>query len=227
MTFQFRTDLTAKTPTPELMRYIEQLEHVLGEQLADVDTNARSNLMRQFHLTSTEAGILVVLSDGRVHSKDGILSIVYSNRVEDLPDVKIVDVWVCKIRQKIAGTAIVVETQYGLGYGVRDTAPLKRAMAGEELPREAAPVVTLRARKPGDFTPTRQGQRLEEAVAALRKMADAKGLVRCVAADVSRACGLKVYGGDMLRRLEKKGLIEVIESARRGGHGSFWTVRVK
>lgn len=227
MTFQFRTDLTARTPVPELMRYIEQLEHVLGTHLADAGADAKANLMRQFDLTSKEADILVLLSDGRAHSKDGILSVVYSNRIDDLPDAKIVDVWVCKIRQKLAGTAIVVETAYGLGHSVPDTALLKRAMAGEVLPRGDKPVVALRARKHGDFTPTRQGQRLAEAMAALRKMADAKGVVRCTAADVSQACGLKVYGGDMIRRLEKKDLVKVIEAARRGGHGSSWVLRVK
>ena len=227
MTFQFRTDLTARTPVPELMRYIEQLEHVLGAHMADAGAEAKGNLMRQFDLTSKEADILILLSDGRAHSKEGILSVVYSNRIDDLPDAKIVDVWVCKIRQKLAGTAIAVETTYGLGHSVPDTAPLKRAMAGEVLPRGDKPVVALRARKHGDFTPTRQGQRLAEAMAALRKMADAKGVVRCTAADVSQACGLKVYGGDMIRRLEKKDLVKVIEAARRGGHGSSWVLRLK
>lgn len=227
MTFQFRTDLTARTPVPELMRYIEQLEHVLGAHMADAGAEAKGNLMRQFDLTSKEADILILLSDGRAHSKDGILSVVYSNRIDDLPDAKIVDVWVCKIRQKLAGTAIVIETTYGLGLSVPDTAPLKRAMAGETLPRGDKPVVALRARKRGDFTPTRQGQRLDEAMAALCKMADAKGVVRCTAADVSQACGLKVYGGDMIRRLEKKGMVEVVTAARRGGHGSTWVLRVK
>ncbi len=227
MTFQFRTDLTARTPVPDLMRYIEQLEHVLGAYMADAGAEAKANLMRQFGLTSKEADILILLSDGRAHSKDGILSIVYSNRIDDLPDAKIVDVWVCKIRQKLAGTAVAVETTYGLGLSVPDTTPLKRAMAGEVLPRGDKPVVALRARKPGDFTPTRRGQRLDEAMAALRKMADAKGVVRCTATDVSQACGLKVYGGDMIRRLEKKDLVKVIEAARRGGHGSSWVLRVK
>ena len=225
MTFQFRTDLTARTPVPDLMRYIEQLEHVLGAHLTDAGADAKANLMRQFDLTSKEADILVLLSDGRAHSKDGILSVVYSDRIDDLPDAKIVDVWVCKIRQKLAGTAIVIETKWGLGYFVPDTALLKRAKAGETLPRGGAPVVALRARKHGDITPTRQGQRLDEAMAALRKMADAKGVVRCTAADVSRACGLKVYGGDMIRRLEKKGMVEVIAAARRGGRGSTWGLR--
>lgn len=227
MTFQFRTDLTAKTPASELMRYINQLEHVLGAHLTDAGADAKVNLMRQFDLTSKEADILVLLSDGRAHSKDGTLSVVYSDRTDDLPGVKIVDVWVCKIRQKLAGTAIVIETRWGLGYVVPDVGPLKRAMAGETLPRGSAPVVALRARKHGDRTPTRRGQRLDEAMAALRKMADAKGVVRCTAAAVSQACGLKVYGGDMIRRLEEKDLVKVIEAARRGGHGSTWVLRLK
>lgn len=226
MTFQFRTDLTAKTPASELMRYINQLEHVLGAYLTDAGADAKANLMRQFGLTSKEADILVLLSDGCVHSKDGVLSVVCSDRIDDPPDAKIVDVWVCKIRQKLAGTAIVIETKWGLGCFVPDTAQLKRAMAGETLPRGSAPVVALRARKHGDRTPTRQGQRLDEAMAALRKMADAKGVVRCTAAPVSQACGLKIYGGDMIRRLEKKGLVKVIEAARRGGHGSSWVLRL-
>lgn len=227
MTFQFRTDLTAKTPASELMRYINQLEHVLGAHLTDAGADAKANLMRQFDLTSKEADILVLLSDGRAHSKDGILSVVYSDRIDDLPDTKIIDVWVCKIRKKISGTAIEVKTQWGSGYYVADTGPLKNAISGEMLARGSAPVVVLRARKHGDRTPTRRGQRLDEAMAALRKMADAKGVVRCTAAAVSQACGLKVYGGDMIRRLEEKGRIQVIEAARRGGHGSSWVLRVK
>jgi hypothetical protein len=225
MTFQFRDDITERTPPAELRKYIDQLEHALAGHLADAGVEAKANLMRQFGLTSKEADILLLLSDGRAHSKDGLLSVTYAARTDDLPGVKIVDVWVNRIRKKTAGTAIVIETRWHLGYFVPDVAPLKRAMAGEELPRDGS-VVVLRARKPGDRSLARQGQRLDEAMAALRKMADAEGVVRCYAAELSRACDMKVHGNDMLRRLEKKGLVQVVTAGRHGGRGSSWVVRL-
>ncbi|HWH16003.1 MAG TPA: response regulator transcription factor [Candidatus Paceibacterota bacterium] len=75
------------------------------------------------HLTMKEMLILCFLasSRGRTHSKEMILGNIYSS-LEDEPEIKIIDVFVCKLRKKLsdihpdAGKAI--ETVWGRGYQI-------------------------------------------------------------------------------------------------------------
>lgn len=66
-------------------------------------------------LTKHEAKVLVALRSGRTLSKGNIVSAVYVDSPEE-PQEKIIDVYVCLIRQKLADTPIYVETVYGQGY---------------------------------------------------------------------------------------------------------------
>jgi len=77
------------------------------------------------HLTGKEYGILELLSlrKGTTLTKVMFLNHLYSGM--DEPDVKIIDVFVCKLRKKLAqatGGTHYIETVWGRGYVLRDSA---------------------------------------------------------------------------------------------------------
>ena len=91
------------------------------------------------HLTGKEYSILelLVLRKGMVLTKEAFLNHLYGGM--DEPEVKIIDVFICKLRKKLAlaGAADLIGTVWGRGYMMRDsgTAP---AMAPVESPFAAA-----------------------------------------------------------------------------------------
>ena len=86
-----------------------------------IDTNARSVAVkgRKVHLTSKEYAILELMSmrKGTPIKKDSFLDHLYNGI--DEPELKIIDVFVCKLRKKImdaSGGDNYIETVWGRGY---------------------------------------------------------------------------------------------------------------
>ena len=95
----------------ELRERIALLENCL------FDTGARYDLLG---LTIYEARVFGALMKRPILSKDQIFAIVYSGRGDsELPDGKVVDVYVCKIRAKLKRYGIRVETVWGTGYSIQ------------------------------------------------------------------------------------------------------------
>ena len=77
----------------------------------------------QVHLTNKEYAILELLSmrKGSVITKEMFLNHLYSSM--DEPEIKIIDVFVCKLRRKLAnasGGLNYIETVWGRGYMLKD-----------------------------------------------------------------------------------------------------------
>src|ERR1700738_3663891 len=94
----------------------------LDERLVSVD----DQLVR---LTGKEYDILELLSlrKGTILTKEMILEHLYGGI--DEPELKIIDIFVCKLRKKLAqatGGSHYIETVWGRGYVVRDPVPLPR-----------------------------------------------------------------------------------------------------
>ncbi len=93
------------------------------------------------HLTGKEYAILelLVLRKGMVLTKEVFLNHLYGGM--DEPEVKIIDVFICKLRKKLAeaGAPNVIGTVWGRGYMVRDMS--SHPMLATAAPRqEAMPV---------------------------------------------------------------------------------------
>jgi two-component system cell cycle response regulator CtrA len=78
------------------------------------------------HLTGKEYGILELLSlrKGTAVTKEMFLNHLYGG--VDEPELKIIDVFVCNLRKKLAqatGGKHYIETVWGRGYVLRDLAP--------------------------------------------------------------------------------------------------------
>ena len=75
------------------------------------------------HLTGKEYAILelMVLRKGMVLTKEAFLNHLYGGM--DEPEMKIIDVFICKLRKKLvqSGAGDIIETVWGRGYMIRDS----------------------------------------------------------------------------------------------------------
>jgi two-component system, cell cycle response regulator CtrA len=83
------------------------------------------------HLTGKEYAILelLMLRKGMVLTKEAFLNHLYGGM--DEPEVKIIDVFICKLRKKLAqaGAEHAIGTVWGRGYMMRDPTPARPAAA--------------------------------------------------------------------------------------------------
>jgi two-component system, cell cycle response regulator CtrA len=97
-----------------------------GRLVVDPDTRGASVDDRPVRLTGKEYAILELLSlrKGTTLTKEMFLNHLYGGI--DEPEIKIIDVFVCKLRQKLAlatGGRHYIETVWGRGYVLRDPVP--------------------------------------------------------------------------------------------------------
>jgi two-component system cell cycle response regulator CtrA len=94
-----------------------------GNLIVNLDTREVSVDGRPVHLTGKEYGVLELLTlrKSTTLTKEMFLNHLYSGTAE--PELKIIDVFVCKLRKKLAaatGGNHYIETVWGRGYRLRD-----------------------------------------------------------------------------------------------------------
>lgn len=99
------------------------------------------------HLTGKEYSILelLVLRKGMVLTKEAFLNHLYGGM--DEPEIKIIDVFVCKLRKKLllAGADNVIGTVWGRGYMIRDRAtPLPTMSPAAQVPEPAIAIMAAK-----------------------------------------------------------------------------------
>ena len=97
----------------------------MGKLVVNLDTRVVSVDDQPVDLTGKEYGILELLSlrKGTTITKEMFLDHLYGGM--DEPELKIIDVFVCKLRKKLAqatGHTHHIETIWGRGYVLRDVA---------------------------------------------------------------------------------------------------------
>ncbi|WP_424137337.1 response regulator transcription factor CtrA [Roseomonas chloroacetimidivorans] len=96
----------------------------VGRLTLDLGAREASVAGRPVHLTGKEYAILELLTlrKGMVMTKEAFLNHLYGGM--DEPEVKIIDVFVCKLRKKLhqAGCEELIGTVWGRGYVLRDPA---------------------------------------------------------------------------------------------------------
>jgi two-component system cell cycle response regulator CtrA len=101
-----------------------------GKLLVNLDSRVVEVDGQPLHLTGKEYGILELLSlrKGTTLTKEMFLNHLYGGM--DEPELKIIDVFVCKLRKKLAVATNgenYIETVWGRGYVLRDPAPSEAA----------------------------------------------------------------------------------------------------
>ncbi|MFT6211936.1 MAG: two-component system cell cycle response regulator CtrA [Alphaproteobacteria bacterium] len=94
-----------------------------GQLTVNLDAKIVENAGRPIHLTSKEYQMLEILSlrKGTTLTKEMFLNHLYGG--VDEPELKIIDVFICKLRKKLAnatGGDNYIETVWGRGYVLRD-----------------------------------------------------------------------------------------------------------
>lgn len=82
----------------------------------------------EWRLTGQEERVFGCLLHREEASKDQIMAALYANRIDDA-DIKIVDVFICKIRKKLKPFEIQIHTIWGRGY--RLDAPTRAAILAQ------------------------------------------------------------------------------------------------
>ena len=101
-----------------------------GDLVVNVDAKRAEVAGQPIPLTGKEYAVLELLAlrQGMTVTKDMFLSHLYGGR--DEPELKIIDVFLCKLRKKLAaasGGADYIETVWGRGYMLREPQRLREA----------------------------------------------------------------------------------------------------
>ena len=103
-------------------RGFAQSQLQIGGLILDVDQHDVVANGVRVHFTPKEFAILelLVLRRNMILNKETILSQIYGGM--DEPEIKIIDVFICKIRNKLskAGLPTIISTVWGRGYSVKD-----------------------------------------------------------------------------------------------------------
>ena len=122
----------------------------IGKVLINLDERVASVDDQPVHLTGKEYDILELLSlrKGTILTKEMFFKHLYGGRYE--PDLKFIDVFVCKLRKKLAqatGGNHYIETIWGRGYVLRDLthhlvadSPSRQVPATEVIPLQSSSV---------------------------------------------------------------------------------------
>ncbi|MDO9525208.1 MAG: response regulator transcription factor, partial [Gemmobacter sp.] len=103
-----------------------------GKITVNLDAKTVDVESRTVHLTGKEYQMLELLSlrKGTTLTKEMFLNHLYGGM--DEPELKIIDVFICKLRKKLAeatGGQSYIETVWGRGYVLRDPAPAETRLA--------------------------------------------------------------------------------------------------
>ncbi len=117
------TELTARIQA--ILRRAHGYAHPIAH-IGDLTVNLNSHAVmvnnQPVHLTGKEFAILelLVLRKGIAQTKETFLNHLYGGR--DEPDIKIIDVFICKLRKKLqaAGVGNLISTVWGRGYILND-----------------------------------------------------------------------------------------------------------
>jgi two-component system cell cycle response regulator CtrA len=109
---------TLKDEIETLREKVKQLEALLAPEY-------RPPL--EWCLTESEARVFAALLARDVATKEQIMHALYAERIDREPEMKILDVLVCKMRKKLAPHGINIVTVWGIGYSLQDRAQFKEA----------------------------------------------------------------------------------------------------
>lgn len=92
-----------------LRERVRQLEKMLG---------ISHDVPLLFALTGREGMLFNLLMSHPIVSKEAALDHMYFDRPNDMPELKIIDVFICKIRKKLLPFGVAIDTVWGRGYSM-------------------------------------------------------------------------------------------------------------
>lgn len=91
----------------------EQVEYLRADNAADI-----MPVMKAFKMTMREARLFLLLkrSPKMQASRENLLNRLYAEEADEAPQIKIIDIFICKMRRKLKGSNWRIETVWGSGY---------------------------------------------------------------------------------------------------------------
>lgn len=103
----------------DYVAYLEAENDELRERIRQLEARPARLLPVELCLSAHEEALIRFLLGVPEASKERLLTALYGNKPDgDEPDIKIVDVFVCKARKKLAKFGIEVTTLWGRGYAL-------------------------------------------------------------------------------------------------------------
>ncbi|MDF2809344.1 MAG: winged helix family transcriptional regulator [Microvirga sp.] len=96
---------------------VEQLEGLMGMSIDAL-------VPIEWRLTRSEACVFGVLLRREIATKDAVMAALYRSTAKDEAELKIVDVFICKMRKKLRPFGITIITRWGTGYSLEDRTAL-------------------------------------------------------------------------------------------------------
>lgn len=102
---------------------VEAENEMLRERVARLETllGWRAPAPIGFGFTGSEAKVFGTLMKRDIATKDFIAAALYSERADGGAEIKIVDVFICKMRRKLRPFSIPIETVWGVATGSHRT----------------------------------------------------------------------------------------------------------
>lgn len=108
---------------------IQELEQLLG--IVAEDAVDRFIFM---NLSPTERRILNILFTWKRVQREKLYTLLYGERLEcDQPEIKVIDVWLSKLRSKLAPYGIIFETEFNAGWFMTQPNKDKLAALADQL----------------------------------------------------------------------------------------------
>lgn len=104
---KFTRDKIIERENDELRERVAFLEDLLAEKIW---------LPVELGLTKAEEAVVQTLLSRDVMSRDQAMHALYSGRPNEVPEMKIIDVLICKIRKKVEPFGIKIDTHWGRGW---------------------------------------------------------------------------------------------------------------
>ena len=209
----------------DLISEIYNLQHKLQIYEADNKDDPIADIRRILGIPRRPASLLLSLMDGRIHTKENILQIIYMDRPDEAPESKIVDVFVCKIRKKVKPWGVRIETIWGSGYRLVDVDRLKDYLAGKPLEfvpvQEPVPVIGIDHSKHVDT-----GANLKAVFTVIREIAGKTTRATFTSRTLTSKSGIKVKVQPYITKLHKQGYIRIVKRPDPYDPFSQWKVDV-
>ncbi|MBD9372094.1 helix-turn-helix domain-containing protein [Rhizobium sp. ARZ01] len=96
---------------------------ILRERIRQLESALCPDSVRvpvEWLLTSSEAKVFAHLASRDFCTRESILLSMYSDRVDEAPEPKIVDVFICKLRRKVKPFGVAIDTIWGRGWSLQD-----------------------------------------------------------------------------------------------------------
>lgn len=209
----------------QLIAKIDELESQVVALRGGNQVVETLNLQSAFDLTEYEARFLRLLADGRPRTKAQVLDNLYYDKLDNPPEPKIVDVWLCKLRAKVGRYGVSIETIWGVGYRLLEGDDVVAAALKGEAVSDLGASPEIQMTAPGKRKSA--GYDKQRALAELIERADKDGVVSFQSREFAASTGIGRTVSSILSSLEYRGLVEVISRASNHNTNRLnWIVRV-